>query len=128
MTCLTKYAWSFNAKTGKKHMCQIWLVLHKYVRNYLTAQGLTKNSIQNKKYIIVIFIQSKTNSIRAFIVSSLLANRLTLSILWLHVIWFIRGFSNYPVLGTLNYFGVIQYSKPSNNPCSFWPWWLLSKW
>ena len=30
----------------------------------------------------------------------------------IHVIWFIRVFSKYPVLGTLNYFGEIQYSKP----------------
>ena len=26
------------------------------------------------------------------------------------------------------FFCDIQYSKPYNNPCSFLPWWLLSKW
>ena len=34
----------------------------------------------------------------------------------IHVIWFIRVFSKYPVLGTLNYFDEIQYWKPLKNP------------
>ena len=59
------------------------------------------------KYVEVSTFDIASDAFATFKVS--ISNRI-------HVIWFIRVISKYPVLGTLNYFDEIQYWKPLKNP------------